>query len=87
MRVELQAELFCRYINFFRKPGWRVAVVDMVMHEVTRNQTLTSAKLAKWVTRHQLTFPRPSASSLTSLRQTRHARCWTWVFAPVNTLK
>jgi hypothetical protein len=37
------------------KPGWRVAVVDMVLHEVTRNQTPTSAKLAKWVKRRQLT--------------------------------
>ena len=37
------------------KPGWRVAVVDMVLHEVTRNQTPTSSKLAKWVKRHQLT--------------------------------
>ena len=36
------------------KPGWRVALVDMVLHEVTRNQTPTSDKLAKWVKRHQL---------------------------------
>ena len=31
------------------KPGWRVAVVDMVQHEVTRNKTPTSARLAKWL--------------------------------------
>jgi hypothetical protein len=31
------------------KPGWRVGVVDMVVHEVTRNQTPTSEKLAKWI--------------------------------------
>ncbi len=31
------------------KPGWHVAVVDMVLHEVTRNQTPTSEKLARWV--------------------------------------
>jgi len=37
------------------KPGWRVALVDMVLHEVTRNQTPTSGKLAQWVNRHQLT--------------------------------
>ncbi len=30
------------------KPGWRVAVVDMVLHEVTRSQTPTSEKLAAW---------------------------------------
>jgi hypothetical protein len=31
------------------KPGWRVAVVDMVQHELTRNQTPTSDKLARWM--------------------------------------
>ena len=30
------------------KPGWSVVLVDMVLHEVTRNQTPTSKKLAKW---------------------------------------
>jgi hypothetical protein len=31
------------------KPGWTVMLVDMVLHEVTRNQTPTSGKLATWV--------------------------------------
>ena len=30
------------------KPRWSVMLVDMVLHEVTRNQTPTSKKLAKW---------------------------------------
>lgn len=30
------------------EPGWTVMLVDMVLHEVTRNQTPTSAKLAAW---------------------------------------
>ena len=30
------------------KPGWSVMLVDMVLHEVTRNQTPTSEKLAQW---------------------------------------
>lgn len=30
------------------KPGWPVVLVDMVLHEVTRNPTPTSAKLAQW---------------------------------------
>jgi hypothetical protein len=30
------------------KPGWRVAVVDMVLHEVTRSHTPTSQKIAAW---------------------------------------
>ena len=29
-------------------PGWSVQVVDMVQHEVTRNATPTSEKLAHW---------------------------------------
>lgn len=32
------------------KPGWSVMLVDMVLHEVTRNQTPTSKILAQWVT-------------------------------------
>ena len=31
------------------KPGWTVMLVDMVLHEVTRNQTPTSGKIAEWV--------------------------------------
>ena len=31
------------------KPGWPIVLVDMVLHEVTRNQTPTSEKLARWV--------------------------------------
>lgn len=31
------------------KPGWTVMLVDMVLHEVTRNQTPTSGKIANWV--------------------------------------
>lgn len=30
------------------KPGWRVAMVDMVLHEVTRSQTPTSQRIAAW---------------------------------------
>jgi hypothetical protein len=36
------------------KPGWSVMLVDMVLHEVTHNQTPTSDKLAKWVKSHKL---------------------------------
>jgi hypothetical protein len=35
-------------LDLLFKPGWRVAVVDMVLHEVTRSQTPTSEKLAEW---------------------------------------
>jgi len=36
------------------KPGWPIVLVDMVLHEVTRNQTPTSEKLAQWATAGQV---------------------------------
>jgi hypothetical protein len=36
------------------KPSWTVQLVDMVQHEVTRNQTPTSEKLAKWIKTNML---------------------------------
>lgn len=36
-------------------PGWSVQLVDMVLHEVTRNQTPTSEKLSLWAKEKQLT--------------------------------
>jgi hypothetical protein len=36
-------------LDVLRKPGWAVMLVDMVLHEVTRNQTPTSGKITSWV--------------------------------------
>ena len=36
-------------LDLLFRPGWSVALVDMVMHEVTRSQTPTSEKLRRWV--------------------------------------
>lgn len=36
-------------LDLLRKPGWPVRLVDMVLHEVTRTVTPTSAKIAAWV--------------------------------------
>lgn len=36
------------------KPGWTVQIVDMVLHEVTRNQTPTNEAIAAWVTMNKL---------------------------------
>lgn len=36
-------------LDVLRKPGWSVMLVDMVLHEVTRNATPTSARLSAWV--------------------------------------
>ena len=35
-------------LDLLFRPGWTVHLVDMVLHEVTRNQTPTSEKLAQW---------------------------------------
>lgn len=35
-------------------PGWDVQMVDMVLHEVTRNHTPTSQKIAAWVAQQPL---------------------------------
>lgn len=47
-------------LDLLLKPGWPMVLVDMVLHEVTRNQTPTSEKLAQWV-----------AASKVSIRTTR----------------
>ncbi len=36
------------------KPGWSVQIVDMVLHEVTRNQTPTSEAIAAWIKANKL---------------------------------
>lgn len=41
-------------LDLLFKPGWSVALVDMVLHEVTRNQTPTSEKLAQWAQANKL---------------------------------
>lgn len=35
-------------LDLLFKPEWSVVLVDMVLHEVPRNQTPTSKKLAQW---------------------------------------
>lgn len=47
-------------LDLLFKPGWPVVLVDMVLHELTRNTTPTSEKLARWV-----------AASKISIRATR----------------
>jgi len=47
-------------LDLLFKPGWPIVLVDMALHEVTRNQTPTSEKLAQW-----------AASGQVSMRPTR----------------
>lgn len=35
-------------LDLLLKPEWPVALVDMVLHEVTRSETPTSARIAEW---------------------------------------
>lgn len=41
-------------LDLLFKPGWAVAIVDMVLHEVTRNTTPTSRMISKWADENQL---------------------------------
>jgi hypothetical protein len=41
-------------LDLLVKPGWPIVLVDMVLHEVTRNQTPTSEKLAQWAAAGQV---------------------------------
>lgn len=41
-------------LDLLLKPGWPIVLVDMVLHEVTRNQTPTSEKLAQWAAAGQV---------------------------------
>jgi hypothetical protein len=41
-------------LDLLFKPGWTVQLVDVVLHEVTRNATPTSQLLARWARRRRL---------------------------------
>lgn len=43
-------------LDLLFKPGWPVELVDMVLKEVTRNETPTSERIASWVKRNKLTI-------------------------------
>lgn len=45
---------YAQSLDVLFKPGWKVQLVDMVLHEVTRNQTPTSQTIATWVANNQL---------------------------------
>lgn len=41
-------------LDLLLKSGWPVNMVDMVLHEVTRNATPTSEKIRRWVVEHSI---------------------------------
>ncbi len=40
---------YAQSLDLLLKPGWSLRIVDMVLEEVTRNQTPTSHAIADWV--------------------------------------
>lgn len=42
-------------LDLLLKSGWAVTLVDMVLHEVTRNETPTSVRIAEWA--HENSIP------------------------------
>ncbi len=45
---------YANALDLLKKPGWVVQVVDMVLHEVTRNSTPTSLSIGTWVAQNQV---------------------------------
>ena len=41
-------------LDLLLKPAWPLQVVDMVLHEVTRNATPTSEKIGQWVAKQAI---------------------------------
>lgn len=41
-------------LDVLSKPGWSVELVDMVLHEVTRNQTPTGVRIDAWARENKL---------------------------------
>jgi hypothetical protein len=46
---------YANALDLLLKPGWPVRIVDMVLHEVTRNATPTSQQIDSWVSEHGIT--------------------------------
>lgn len=64
-------------------PGWRVALVDMVQYEVTRNQTPTSEKIRQWIVKNQL----PILATQTLDRYQRRAKDALAIADPITPVK
>lgn len=47
---------YAEALDLLLKPGWTVEIVDMVLHEVTRNETPTSRAIGEWVASRRLSM-------------------------------
>jgi hypothetical protein len=45
---------YAEALDVLLKPGWLVQIVDMVLYEVTRNQTPTSQSIAAWADKNKI---------------------------------
>jgi hypothetical protein len=46
---------YAEALELLLKPGWAVEIVDMVLHEVTRNHTPVSKRIGAWISEQRLT--------------------------------
>lgn len=47
---------YAHALDLLLKPGWQVRIVDMVLHEVTRNATPSSDTIRRWVDSNPVTI-------------------------------
>jgi hypothetical protein len=45
---------YANALDVLFEPGWQVMIVDMVLHELTRNATPTSETIARWATQKKV---------------------------------
>lgn len=62
---------YAQSLDLLFKPGWPVRIVDMVLEEVTRNQTPTSQAIADWAkVNHLQVLPTKTLAHLKHLQAT-----------------
>lgn len=65
---------YAQSLDLLFKPGWPVRIVDMVLEEVTRNQTPTSQAIADWAKVNNLqVVPTKTLAHLKHMQATGHA--------------
>jgi hypothetical protein len=55
---------YAEQLDLLQRPGWPVHIVDMVVHEVTRNRTPTSNTIADFINLRQLSIVNTQAFGL-----------------------
>ena len=63
---------YANALDLLLKPGWPVAMVDMVLEELTRSQTPTSQAIGSWVMAQGLPVLNTEVCRLAAGRRQRH---------------